>query len=139
MTPEHFDCLPARLALVEDICMFAIIVTFVLLAFQPVPITVRDCLLRSGYSSGVPETPITSLAGVDAWAGGFGELVLRDGARIGTAYLDDSDGARRMLSFHVYAGAVFVFVYKHPDDPGRRLPGDPPGTWHGDCLLRVAG
>jgi len=46
-------------------------IAFVLLAFQPAParMTVADCLLRSGYSRDVPDTPITSLAGVEAWGG----------------------------------------------------------------------
>ena len=119
--------------------MLAIVIAFVLLAFQPAPVTIADCLTRTGYSSGVPVTPVTTLAGTDAWANGYGELVLNDGAVIGLTFLDDNAGARRMLSFYAYAGGVFVFVYKHPDDPGVRLPGDPPGTWHGDCLLRIGG
>jgi hypothetical protein len=117
--------------------MFAVIVALLLLALQPAQTTVADCLTRSGYSASVPVTPVTTLAGTDAWADGYGELVLTDGALIGLTYLDDDAGARRMLSFHVYAGDVFVFVYKHPDDPGRRLPGEAAGTWHGDCLLRI--
>jgi len=108
-------------------------------ASQPAQMSVRDCLLQTGYSSGVPDTPVTTLVGADACGGGFGELALRDGQRVGTVYLDDSDGARRMISFHVYAGAVFVFVYKHPDDAARRLPHEPAETWHGDCFLRVGG
>lgn len=116
--------------------MLALIISVLLLQPAP-PVTVADCLLRSGYSVSVPETPVTTLAGVDAWAGGFGELVLSDGAVIGLTFLDDDAGARRMVSFHVYAGGVYVFVYKHPDDPGRRLPGEAAGVWHGDCLLRI--
>ena len=114
-------------------------VAFVLLAFQPAPArtTVADCLLRSGYSRGVPDTPITALEGVEAWGGGNGERVLRDGASIGMAFLDDSDGARRTVSFYAYGGNVYVFVFKHPDDPARRLPGEAAGVVHGDCLVRI--
>lgn len=112
---------------------------FALLAFQPAPepVTVTDCLLRSGYSRAVPQTQVTTLAGTDAWAGGMGERVLGEGVNVGFEFLDDSDGARRMVSFHVFDGGVFVFVYKHADDPARRLPGDPPGTYHGDCLIKI--
>jgi hypothetical protein len=115
------------------------LLALVLLAFQPAPITISDCLLQGGYSRAVPQTPITTLAGVDGWANGNGERVLQDGASIGFEFLDDSDGARRMVSFYAYAGAIYAFVYVHPDDPGRRLPGDPPDTWHGSCLLRITG
>jgi hypothetical protein len=110
-----------------------------LLSFQPAPITITDCLLQSGYSRAVPQTPITTLAGVDGWANGNGERVLTEGARVGFVMLDDSDGTARMIGFYAYTGAVYAFVYKHPDDPGRRLPGDPPETWHGQCLLRITG
>jgi hypothetical protein len=116
-----------------------ILFAFFALAFQPVPITITDCLLQSGYSRAVPQTPITTLAGVDGWANGNGERVLTEGARVGFVMLDDSAGAQRMIGFYAYAGSVYAFVYKHPDDPGRRLPGDPPDTWHGSCLLRVTG
>jgi hypothetical protein len=116
---------------------FSILLAFVLLAFQPAPITVADCLLQSGYSRAVPDTPITTLQGVDGWANGNGERVLQDGVSIGFEFLDDSDGARRMVSFYAYGGAIYVFVFKHPDDPGRRLPGEDRSVWHGDCLLRV--
>ena len=111
----------------------------VLLAFQPAPepVTVADCLLRSGYSRAVPDTPVTALTGVDAWGGGMGERVLSEGEEVGYVFMEDSDGAPRMVAFYVYAGNVFVFVFKAEDDPGRRLPGEPDGTWHGDCLLRV--
>lgn len=111
-----------------------------LLAFQlaPVPITVESCLLRDGYSRAVPDTPITALEGVEAWAGGVGERVLREGASIGTAFVEDSDGTTRMVSFYVYAGSVYLFVFMHPDNPLRRLPGEPAGVWHGSCMLRVA-
>ncbi|GIL09279.1 MAG: hypothetical protein BroJett033_7900 [Chloroflexota bacterium] len=102
------------------------------------PVTVGDCLLRSGYSATVPATPVTALVGVDAWWDA-GERVLRDGALVGLVTVADGDGTRRMLSFHAYAGGVYVFVYKHPDDPGRRLPGEDASVWHGDCLLRVVG
>lgn len=114
-------------------------VAFVLLAFQPAParMTVADCLLRSGYSRGVPDTPITALEGVEAWGGGHGERVLREGASIGMAFLDDSDGARRTVGFYAYGGDVYAFVYKALNDPARRLPGEPAGVWHGDCLIRV--
>jgi len=114
-------------------------VAFALLAFQPASGTVADCLLQSGYSRAVPDTPVTALAGVPAWANGNGEQVLRWGMSIGMNFLDDSDGARRMVSFYVYGGDVYAFVFKHPDDPTRRLPGEAPGVWHGDCLLRVTG
>jgi hypothetical protein len=107
-----------------------------LLAFQPMPVSVRDCLLQSGYSRAVPDTPVTTLAGVDAWATD-GVAALTEGERIGFVVLDDSGGARRMIGFYAYAGNVYAFVYKHPDDPGRRLPGDPDGTWHGDCFLLI--
>jgi hypothetical protein len=114
-------------------------VAFALLAFQPAParMTVADCLLRSGYSRGVPDTPITALEGVEAWGGGNGERVLREGESIGMAFLDDSDGARRTVSFYAYGGNVYVFVFKALNDPARRLPGEPAGVVHGDCLIRV--
>ena len=114
---------------------------FVLLTAQPAPAqtTIADCLTRSGYSQAVPDTPLTRLSGVDAWAGGHGERVLRDGEPVGTAYLDDSDGARRMVRFYVYDGAVYALVYKHPADPARRLPGEAAGVYHADCLIRVGG
>lgn len=119
--------------------LLVVALAWAVLAFQPAPplVTVADCLLRSGYSRGVPATPVTALAGVDAWAAG-GERVLIDGARVGTAYLADADGATRMASFYVYGGAVYVFVFKHPDDPARRSPGEPAEVWHGDCLLRLS-
>lgn len=119
--------------------MAAALIAFLLLLFQPAPVTVRDCLLANGYSRAVLETPVTMLAGVGAWPGGLGERVLAEGVNVGYDYLDDSDGARRMVSFHVYGGAVFVFMYKHPDDPDRRRPGEPAGTWHSDCFLRITG
>lgn len=106
------------------------------LMFQPVSTTIAECLLSSGFSSAVTETPVTLLTGVDAWVA-EGEQVLVEGENIGWSYFDDSAGARRMVSFHVWGGNVYAFVYKHPDDPGRRLPGDTAGTWHGDCFLRL--
>lgn len=113
---------------------------FVLLAVQTAPVvTVRDCLLRSGYSRSIPATPVTLLAGVEAWGGGVGERVLREGANVGMAYLEDGDGATRMVGFHVWQGNVYLFVYKHPSDPARRLLGEPRGVYHGDCLLRITG
>ena len=115
---------------------FAVLFAFVLLTFQPAQTTVRDCLLQSGYSLSVPETPVTTLTGVDAWVT-EGELVLVQGENIGWSYFDDSAGSRRMVSFHVYDNNVYVFVYKHPDDPGRRLPGEARDVWHGDCFLRL--
>ena len=116
-------------------------VAFALLAFQPAParMTVADCLLRSGYSRGVPDTPITALEGVEAWGGGNGERVLREGESIGMAFLDDSDGARRTVGFYAYGGNVYAFVYKALNDPARRLPGEAAGVVHGDCLIRVVG
>lgn len=119
--------------------LLVIAVAFVLLAFQPAPapITVADCLLQSGYSRAVPATPVTELAGVNAWVGGLGERVLIYGRMVGMEYIEDSDGATRMVSFHVWAGSVYAFVYMAENDPHRRLPGDPDGTWHGDCLIRL--
>lgn len=113
--------------------------TFVLLAFQPAParMTVADCLLQSGYSRDVPDTPVTTLAGVPAWAGGNGERVLRDGELVGSASLYDTDGARRRVWFYAYGGSVHAFVFKALNDPARRLPGEPAGVVHGDCLIRV--
>ena len=107
-----------------------------LLAFQPATVTVADCLLRSGYSRAVPDTPITTLAGVDAWAQD-GIAALTEGAFIGFASVDDSDGARRLVAFYAYAGSIFAFVFKHENDPGRRLPGEPSEVWHGDCMVRL--
>jgi hypothetical protein len=118
---------------------FAALLAFVLLAFQPASITVADCLLQSGYSRAVPQTPITTLQGMDAWAGGNGERVLQDGASIGFEFLDDSDGTARMIGFYAYDGAIYAFVYVHPDDPARRLPGEDHSVWHGQCLLRITG
>ncbi len=116
--------------------MLAVIIALITLLAQPAPpTTVAACLLVSGYSAGVPATPITELAGVNAWPAGTAALT--DGAPIGTTLVADSAGTRRMVGFYAYAGGVYVFVYKHPDDPARALPGEPPGTWHGDCLLRV--
>jgi len=116
-------------------------IAFVLLAFQPAParMTVADCLLQSGYSRGVPDTPITSLAGVEAWGGGNGERVLRDGAQVGSASLYDTDGARRRVWFYAYRSSMFAFVFKAPSDPARRLPGEAEEVVHGDCLLRLTG
>lgn len=107
-----------------------------LLAFQPASFTIADCLLASGYSRAVPNTPITQLAGVDAWDTD-GERVLTQGEQIGWASVYDADGARRMIAFYAYAGDVYWFVFKHEDDPGRRLPGEADSVWHGDCLGRV--
>ena len=122
---------------------FAILlgVAFVLLAFQPAPapMTIADCLLQSGYSRGVPDTPVTTLAGVPAWGGGNGERVLRDGAQVGSASLYDTDGARRRVWFYAYGGSVHAFVFMHPSDPARRLPGEAEEVVHGDCLLRLTG
>ena len=119
----------------------AVLLALVLLAFQPPPalVTVTECLRQSGFRRAVRETPITTLKGAEAWGDGLGERVLMDGINVGMEYFDDEDGARRMVSFHVYAGDVFVFVYKHPDDPARRRPGEAAGVWHGDCLLRITG
>lgn len=116
-----------------------VLFAFALLAFQPAParMTVADCLLRSGYSRAVPDTPITALEGVEAWGGGNGERVLREGESIGMAFLDDNDGARRTVGFYAYGGNVYVFVFKALNDPARRLPGEPAGVVHGDCLIRV--
>lgn len=116
--------------------MPALILGILLLLVQPMPMTVEQCLLRSGYSRAVPASEVTALRGYDAWAG-QGETILQNAQQVGIVYLDDADGARRMVSFHVYAGGVYAFVYKHPDDPNRRLPGEPAGVWHGDCLLRI--
>ena len=115
-------------------------IALALSAFQPAPVTVTvaDCLLRSGYSRAVPETPVTTLAGVEAWANG-GERVLIEGEQVGAAYPRDSDGTRRMVWFYVYAGQMYAFIFMHPDDPARRLPGEPAGVWHGECFLRVTG
>lgn len=122
---------------------FAILlgVAFVMLAFQPAPapMTVADCLLASEFSRGVPDTPVTTLVGVPAWAGGNGERVLTDGEQVGSASLYDSDGARRRVWFYAYGGSVFAFVFKHPNDPARRLPGEAEEVQHGDCLLRLSG
>ena len=114
---------------------------FALLAFQPAParMTVADCLLASGYSRAVPDTPITALEGVEAWGGGNGERVLREGESIGMAFLDDNDGARRRVWFYAYGGSVHAFVFKAPNDPARRLPGEAEEVQHGDCLLRLTG
>lgn len=116
-----------------------VLFAFALLAFQPAParMTVADCLLRSGYSLGVPDTPITSLAGVEAWGGGNGERVLIDGELAGSASLYDTDGARRRVWFYAYGGSVYAFVFKALNDPARRLPGEAAGVVHGDCLIRV--
>ena len=116
-------------------------VAFVLLAFQPAParMTVADCLLRSGYSRDVPDTPITALEGVEAWGGGNGERVLIDGELAGSASLYDTDGARRRVWFYAYGGSVHAFVFKAPNDPARRLPGEAEEVQHGDCLLRLTG
>jgi hypothetical protein len=118
---------------------FSILLAFFALTFQPASITVADCLLQGGYSRAVPETPITTLQGVDGWANSNGERVLQDGASIGLEFLDDSDGAARMIGFYAYAGAIYAFVYVHPDDPARRLPGEDRSVWHGQCLLRITG
>jgi hypothetical protein len=116
-----------------------LLIAFFALVFQPATITITDCLLQGGYSRAVPQTPITTLAGVDGWVNGNGERVLTEGAFIGFTRIEDSDGAERLLGWYAYSGAIYVFVFKDERDPGRRLPGDPDGTWHGDCLLRVEG
>lgn len=119
--------------------MIAFLLSLALLVFQPAPVTIAECLLADGYSRGVPDTPITTLAGVEAWGGGLGERVLSEGAQIGMAFVADSDERTRMVEFYAYNGSVFVFVYMHPDNPLRRLPGEPAGVWHGSCLLRIKG
>lgn len=116
--------------------MLAALIAFLLLAVQPAQTTIGACMLIGGYSRAVPDTPITTLAGTDAWATD-GEAALINGETVGWAYLDDTDGARRMVSFHAYAGNLYAFVYVHPDSPARRYPGDPPGTWHGACMLEI--
>jgi hypothetical protein len=114
-----------------------VLIAFFVLAFQPAQTSITDCLLQGGYSRAVPQTPITTLAGVDGWANGNGERVLQDGAAIGLEFLDDSEGTARMIGFYAYSGAIYAFVFKHPDDPGRRLPGEDRSVWHGQCLLRL--
>ena len=42
---------------------FLVLPALLLLTFQPAPVSVRDCLLASGYSRAVPDTPVTALAG----------------------------------------------------------------------------
>lgn len=109
--------------------MFAVIVAFLLLAFQPAPATVADCLLRSGYSVTVTPSEVTALYGApaDEWPD-----VLASGLVIGTAYVDTDTGTR-WVRFYAWRGGVYAFVAKHADDPARGA-GD---VWHGDCLLRL--
>lgn len=112
--------------------MFALIVAFALLALQPMPMTVDDCLRMGGYP-GAPDSAVAQVRGTPApeW-----EQVLQAGAVVGVTYIA-TDSARRLIVFYVYAGSVYVFVGKHPDDPGVRLPGEARSVVHGQCLLRV--
>lgn len=121
------------------VLLAVLLFALVLLVSQPVPalITVTDCLLQSGYSHAVPETPVTTLAGLNAWVDGLGEQVLTEGISVGFEFLDDSDGARRTVNFYAYEKDIYVFVYKHPADPLKRLPGEASSVWHGDCLLKI--
>lgn len=124
--------------LIIVICILVVVLAVREVFFQSAPelTTVTECLLVSGFSTGVAQTPVTTLAGVDAWRES-GEKILSEGVNVGFEYFDDEAGARRMVSFHVWEGKVYVFVYKHREDPGRINPGEPLGTWHGDCLLQL--
>lgn len=115
--------------------MLAVIVMFVLLAWQPMPMTVEECLLRSGYSRAVTPTQITALRGAPApeW-----ETVLSAGQVAGVTYAS-TDSGRRLIIFYAWDGALYVFIGKSEHDPGVRLPGEARSVVHGDCLLRVGG
>lgn len=99
--------------------------------------TVADCLLKSGYSTQVTArgfgARLAQMPGVNAWDGG---ATLRASEFLGTVDIATDTGPR-MVRFGELNGELYAFVYKHPDDPGRRLPGEHPGVWHGDCFLRL--
>lgn len=100
--------------------------------------TVGECLLRSGYSHAVQSHPhLTNLSGAGAW-GQADQDALRYGDFLGSEYVL-TDTGRRKVDLIAYAGALYVFVYKHPDDPAAFEPMPGGGTaWHGDCMLRLA-
>lgn len=112
--------------------MFAVIVAFVLLALQPAPpMTVTDCLLRSGYSTSVTASEITDVWGTPApeW-----ETVLAQGQVVGYQQAQ-TDTGRRVVLLYAWDGALYVFVGKSAHDPGHGTN----GVVHGDCLLRIGG
>ena len=67
----------------------------------------------------------------------YGQDAMRVGDVIGTLYIE-TDGDRRKLHFIAYAGEVYVFVYKHQQDPGalERMTNGVT-AWHGACLIRL--
>lgn len=114
--------------------MFAVIVAFMLLTFQPAyPTTVEQCLLQSGYSTTVTPSEISGVWGVPApeW-----ETVLAQGQIVGVQQAQ-TDTGRRMLIVYAWGGSLYVFVGKSEHDPGVRGVGESRSVVHGDCLLRI--
>jgi hypothetical protein len=113
--------------------MFAVVLALVLMAFQPTPMTIEDCLLRSGYSHTVEPTPLTGVIGVPApeW-----ETVLSEGDVVGYSFAG-TDTGNRVIILYAWNTRLYVFVGKSNHDPNIRLPGEPSSTVHGDCLLKV--
>lgn len=113
--------------------MFALVLMFT----PDTSMSVADCLLQSGYSNVVQSHPhYTQLRGVQAWEE-IDQDALRYGEGLGSHYVQ-TDTGKRKTSMVTYAGALYVFVYKHPDDPlayTRTRPGVL--DWHGDCMLRL--
>jgi len=124
-----------RLVLLWAIALFFGLTLAVVLAeaARPEVVSVADCLTRSGYSGAVVAGEAASLRGVNAWDGG---TLMQAAQRIGAVPVE-TDTGRRWLWFYALGGNVYVFVEKHADDPGLRLDGEPVGTRHGDCFLRV--
>lgn len=111
--------------------MLAVIVAFIMLALQSAqPMTVTDCLLRSGYSTTVTPSEISGVAGYPApeW-----ETVLAQGQVVGYQQAQ-TDTGRRTIIIYAWGGALYVFVGKSAHDPGHGTD----GMVHGDCLLRVS-
>lgn len=108
-----------------------------LLLVQPEQMTVSDCLLKSGFSTIVQSHPhYTLLEGENTWTEADKDA-LRYGDSLGSEYVI-TDTGRRKTSLIAYAGSLYVFVYKHPDDPlaYERMPSGIL-AWHGDCMLRL--
>ena len=95
--------------------------------------TIRDCLLKSGYSHTLQEHDILDIRGVSSWVA-IGPTVLHDGTFLTWVYIVDENTHGRRVDFYSYRGALYVFAYKAFDDPGAFID---PGAWHGDCFLKV--
>lgn len=99
--------------------------------------TIESCLLASGFSGRVLDRhEFVSLVGSDAWPDPR-KSALKEGEWLGNVYIQTDTGERK-AALILYTGKLFVFVYKHPDDPTAfEVQPDQSLAWHGDCMLQL--